>query len=79
MLKLKARIAWYEKTYNKMDEIFRQNNQDNVPDWLDGFLDDLQVQKVKDQIIEKGLSYQGEFEKLIKAERPKEGDHTLEK
>ena len=38
-----------------MDEIFRQNNEGNVPDWLDGFLED--YRREKKDMINHGLQF----------------------
>lgn len=35
--KQETNSAWQEVTYYKMDEIFKQNNPDQVPEWFEGF------------------------------------------
>ena len=49
-----------------MDEIFRQNNEGNVPDWLKGFLEEFRLDKKN--MINNGLQFQHEFNKLLKIE-----------
>ena len=61
------RISWFEKTYSKMNEIFRENNEDIlVPEWLDGFLEE--IRKEKKNLINNGMKYQQESEKLLREE-----------
>jgi len=43
-------------TFNKMDEIFRQNNADHVAEWLTGFLKKLSL-KSKELVVS-GFEYQ---------------------
>lgn len=52
-----------------MDEIFRENNMDQVPEWFDPFQDEYykQLRKVTDS----GREFQAAFTKLVKSFRSK--------
>ena len=35
---------WAQVTFHKMDEIFRLNNIDQIPEWFEGFMEEYQTQ-----------------------------------
>ena len=55
---------WGLQLSKKVTEIFQENNQDCVPDWLENFL--TRFGEERDDIIEQGFTFQDAFSKVIK-------------
>ena len=62
-------LAWQDQTYHKMDEIFRQNNMDQVPEWFNPFQNEYQKQLRR--VNDNGKEFQTAFIKLVKSFRSK--------
>mmetsp|Transcript_17368 Transcript_17368/g.29210 ORF Transcript_17368/g.29210 Transcript_17368/m.29210 type:complete len:574 (+) Transcript_17368:90-1811(+) len=57
-------LDWFPMTEDKVDQIFRLNNQDCVPEWLDAFQKELQRRSSDLKQISK--EFQGQFFQLVK-------------
>lgn len=63
-LQKKLNNVWHTRTQSKIEQIFRADNQSQVPEWLDGF--QKQLRKRTEEIKENGVEYQTQFYTQIK-------------
>ena len=68
---------WQKTTFQKMDQVFRDNNEGCVPEWLDSFQEE--YMEKSQEFLDKGLDYQIQFYNLVrKLTGGGDGKHNLE-